>query len=301
GTDSHLTGSSDVTITLATVAVPTLLSVSPNLGAPGQANIPVTITGQNTHFTNASAIDVGPGITVGNVAATDATHLTAQLTIAASATVGSRTLRVTTGEEVVSLPNAFTVLSGPTITATPDRPANQAGWYKANVTVTFTRADPASGIATCPSPIIVSTEGANQVISGTAVNRVGITATTSILISLDKTPPVVAFTSPAEGSTQFASSVTASGTVIDSLSGVASVGCNGASASSTGQRFNCTVTLTPGANSISATATDVAGNTGTSSLSLTYRRVPVVTITSPANLSYLNLSPTTVTGTVGDP
>src|SRR6266511_1633531 len=61
-TDSHLTSSSDVTITVASVSVPTLLSINPNSGAPGQSNIPVTVTGQNTHFTNASTIDLGPGI-----------------------------------------------------------------------------------------------------------------------------------------------------------------------------------------------------------------------------------------------
>jgi RHS repeat-associated protein len=89
--------------------VAALQSINPNSGTQGQANLPVTITGQNTHFTNASVIDLGAGITVSNVSATDATHLTAQLTIAGNAATGLRALTVTTGTEVVSLANAFNV------------------------------------------------------------------------------------------------------------------------------------------------------------------------------------------------
>jgi RHS repeat-associated protein len=93
----------------------TLLSINPNSGTQGQANLPVTITGQNTHFSNASVIDLGAGITVSNVSATDATHLNAQLSIAAGAAAGARTLRVTTGGEVVTLASAFTVGSAPAL------------------------------------------------------------------------------------------------------------------------------------------------------------------------------------------
>src|SRR5205823_12682491 len=81
----------------------------------GQANLPVTITGQNTHFTNAGLIDLGAGITASNVVATDATHLTAQLTLAANAATGLRNLTVTTGGERVGLHNAVTVQGAPAV------------------------------------------------------------------------------------------------------------------------------------------------------------------------------------------
>jgi hypothetical protein len=63
----------------------------------------VSVTGQYTHFTNSSVIDLGTGVTITNVAASDATHLNAQLAIAAGTAVGARDLKVTTGSEIVSL------------------------------------------------------------------------------------------------------------------------------------------------------------------------------------------------------
>src|SRR5207245_180905 len=114
--------------------VPSLTSVTPNGGQQGQVNLPVTITGQNTHFTNASVIDLGAAITVSNVAATDATHLTAQFTIARTAATGLRNLTVTTGTEVVTLPNAFKVVGPPVVTSvTPN--TGQQGQTLATVAV----------------------------------------------------------------------------------------------------------------------------------------------------------------------
>jgi hypothetical protein len=50
----------------------------------------------------------------------------------------------------------------PTITYTVEPPANAAGWHHSDVTVSFACSDTTSGIATCPSPVTVSTEGGNQ-------------------------------------------------------------------------------------------------------------------------------------------
>lgn len=146
----------------------------------------------------------------------------------------------------------------------------------------------------------VSTETAGQVVVGTTVDRAGNVATASVTVKLDKTPPSLNVTSPANGSRIFASPVAVGGTVQDALSGVASVTCNGLPAIVNGASFSCAVTLIPGTNSINVIATDVAGNTLTLNLSLIYTRIPTIAITSPANLSYLNISPTTVTGTVDD-
>lgn len=189
----------------------------------------------------------------------------------------------------------------PTISATVTPSPNAAGWNKTDPTVTFTCADSTSGIASCSEPIVVSSETAGQIVVGTAVDKAGNVATASATVKLDKTPPVLAVSSHANGGNSFASPIAVSGTVADVLSGLASVTCNGAPALTNGNSFNCTVVLTPGANSINTTAIDVAGNSTTSPLSLTYAPVPSVKLTSPAHLSYLNLSPTTVTGTVDDP
>lgn len=189
----------------------------------------------------------------------------------------------------------------PTITAAVAPAPNAAGWNNSDSIVTFTCADTSSGIASCASPVNVITETTSQTVVGTAIDNAGNTAFTSVSVKLDKTPPSLSVTSPLNGTSVFAQSVNLGGTVADNLSGVAGVTCNGSPAVLNGTSFSCAVTLTSGANSVVAVATDLAGNTSTSSLSLTYTRAPIVTITSPANLSYLNISPTTVSGTVDDP
>ncbi len=90
-----------------------ILTVAPNTGQPGQQNLSVTITAQNTTFVQGtSGVSFGAGITVGTVTVTDLTHLTAVISIDSSATTGTRTVTVTTDSEVVSLADAFTVTSG---------------------------------------------------------------------------------------------------------------------------------------------------------------------------------------------
>jgi len=189
----------------------------------------------------------------------------------------------------------------PTITGTVTPAPNAAGWNKSNPIVTFTCSDKTSGVASCTEPVTVTTETAGQSVVGTAVDKAGNTAVAFVTVKLDKTIPDLAVVSPVNGAKVFASPLAVSGTVGDALSGLAGVTCNGVPATVNGASFNCGVTPTLGANSINATAIDVAGNTGTSTLSLSYAPVPTVKINSPANLGYLNLSPTTVTGTVDDP
>jgi hypothetical protein len=79
--------------------------------------------------------------------------------------------------------------TAPTITASVSPSPNGAGWHNTDVAVTFTCTDATSGIATCSGPITVTTEGANQVIIGTAVDNAGNTVTTSVTLNIDKTAP----------------------------------------------------------------------------------------------------------------
>jgi len=186
----------------------------------------------------------------------------------------------------------------PTITATVNPPPNSAGWNNTDVTVSFSCTDSASGVASCSGPVTLTTEGANQIVSGTAVDNVGNTATASVTVNIDKTIPSVEITSPPDGTTAIGSETTVTGTVSDSLSGIAGVSCNGAPASVSGSTFTCDVPLSEGANTIEALATDVAGNTNSSTLTVNFIVIPGVNITSPENLSLLNSSPITVSGTV---
>ncbi len=124
---SVTTGTEVVTLTNGFTVTPgaSILSIVPNNGVQGQVNLPVTITGQNTHFSNASVIDLGSGITVGNVAAADVTHLSAQLTIAGGANlVQNGSLEdlngafVNTSANYMALTGGATAIAGWTVTPT---------------------------------------------------------------------------------------------------------------------------------------------------------------------------------------
>src|SRR5918996_4716017 len=79
----------------------------------------------------------------------------------------------------------------PTIAAVVTPPPNAAGWNRSKVTVKFVCADTESGLKSCPTAIVVTTEGAGQVITGTAVDKAGNTASASLTLNIDRTPPVL--------------------------------------------------------------------------------------------------------------
>ena len=138
-------------------------------------------------------------------------------------------------------------------------------------------------MGSCPAPATVSAEGAGQTISGTATDVAGNSASAAATIKLDKTPPVLSITSPANGATVTSPGVSVTGNVSDALSGVSAVTCNGSAATIQAGTFNCSVTLNPGGNTISVQATDVAGNSNSQSVSVTYASAPAITSFSPAS------------------
>ncbi len=181
----------------------------------------------------------------------------------------------------------------PTVTMSTLPPPNTAGWNNSNVTVAFTCQDAISGVNSCSSPVTVSTEGANQVITGTATDRAGNTASTSVTINLDKTAPSI---TPTLAPTPNASGwnktdVTITYACSDSLSGV-----QGCPASAT--------VSTEGANQVvNATATDRAGNSATSTVTLNIDKTPptiMPTASSAPNTHSWNSTDVTVSYTCTD-
>jgi DNA-binding beta-propeller fold protein YncE len=144
----------------------------------------------------------------------------------------------------------------PKITPVPNLLPNANGWNNTDVTITFTCSDAVSGIVSCPTPTTVTTECAPQNITGTAVDAAGNTATVSVVVKIDKTPPLI---------TTFYTTSTppnAGYTVSDNCSGMASDSASGP----TGGNTNGTAVYTYTVN-----AADKAGNTA--ALTAVYNQV----------------------------
>jgi hypothetical protein len=88
------------------VNAPTITSIDANQGTQGQT-LPVVVTGAN--FTGATAVSLGAGITVNSFTVTSDTQITASITIAPLAALGTRNLSITTAAGTTTLNNCFTV------------------------------------------------------------------------------------------------------------------------------------------------------------------------------------------------
>ncbi|HEY5329958.1 MAG TPA: Ig-like domain-containing protein [Acidobacteriaceae bacterium] len=97
--------------------LPSLVSTTPSSAQAG-ATANIVVNGAFTSFTQGtSTVGFGSGVTVNTVTVNSTTMLTANITVAANASVGARNVNVTTGSENVTLSNGFNVLAGtPVIT-----------------------------------------------------------------------------------------------------------------------------------------------------------------------------------------
>ena len=95
-----------------TAASPFVTSVSP-ISAPQGATVSVTVNGQSTHFAaGVTSANFGSGVTVTSIVVTSATSATVNLSIDPAATIGVRTVTMTTNSEVAVGNGLFTVLAG---------------------------------------------------------------------------------------------------------------------------------------------------------------------------------------------
>ncbi|KRE43667.1 OmpL47-type beta-barrel domain-containing protein [Knoellia sp. Soil729] len=170
---------------------------------------------------------------------------------------GNHTLKFWSTDVAGNTETAHTVSFGidkttPTIGHTQSPVANADGWNNENVTVTFDCSDALSGVASCTDPQTVTTEGKAQAVTGTVRDNAGNTATDPAAVSIDKTKPVISvdpLPAPTGANGWYKDDVTATFTATDAVSGVKSQD----KAHTFGEGADQTRT---------ATATDVAGNTG---------------------------------------
>jgi PKD domain/Glucodextranase, domain B/IPT/TIG domain len=273
GTATDKAGNSattSVNFSVETTPLTISATAAPQPNAAGWNNSPVTIS-----------YACGGGVPplqcpISQTVTTDGTNpVSATVTDAAGQTASTSTT-----VKVDQTPPAAT----PVITPSP----NAAGWNNTGVVVSFTCSDSVSGVASCPSPIQVSTEGAGQAVCGSVVDAAGNTAQSCATVNIDETPPSIsASVSPVPNANGiiFGSSATVTFTCSDALSGIAT--CPSPITSTT-----------QGLQTISGSAVDKAGNSTSASIQFNLQNFPplqmVASVSPVPNAAGWNNTPVTV-------
>ncbi len=176
--------------------------------------------------------------------------------------------------------------TAPTISATRT-PANANGWNDDNVLVDFAAADNLSGIDSVTSETVVSTEGADQSVTGTVVDLAGNSAQVVVdNINIDKTAPTA--TAGLIGTTGdngwYTSDVTATLTATDSAGGSGVALTEYSFDNIIWNNYTGPLTLTnEGTTTVYYRSTDNAGNVEATKnqIVLIDKTAPTVSITSP--------------------
>ncbi|MGG2105341.1 S-layer homology domain-containing protein [Lysinibacillus pakistanensis] len=169
----------------------------------------------------------------------------------------------------------------PTITGTITPQPNAAGWNNSDVNVRWTVNDSASGIdpMTIPSDRILTAEGDSLQVTGTVKDKAGNSATETVRIKIDRTPPTIngEATKPPNSTGWYNGDVIISWTVSDALSGI-DPSTSPSNNVITGEGDNLFVTTS---------VSDNAGNSTTATVSgiRIDRTAPVTTIVPPVLLS----------------
>jgi len=159
--------------------------------------------------------------------------------------------------------NAVTIkrdATAPTISGSATGPSTN-GWFTDDATIAFTASDDISSVSsTAGCAAVLSTDTAGQTFHCTVTNDAGLSASASVTAKRDATRPVVSLVGNA-GSYTVDALVGITCDISDALSGLATQTCNGAS----GAAYSFGL----GAHPVSASATDVAGNSRSVSGSFT--------------------------------
>jgi hypothetical protein len=179
----------------------------------------------------------------------------------------------------------------PVVHAAPNPAPNALGWHNGDVAVDFLCDDSLSGVALCPPQHVVGSEGAGQVVTDAAADVAGNTASASLTLNIDRTPPTLSASPvpPPNAAGWNNSDVTVSFGASDALSGVDEVSPPALISDEGTER------------AAFGSATDRAGNMAT----LTYttnldKTPPTVAITAPEQGLVRRVPNVTVSGTADD-
>jgi len=195
------TGHGAFFVTAPAPLIAIIKSVAPNTGLQAQSGLGLTITGQNTHFASGTTVlsFSNSGITVTNLTINSATSASATINIATTASLGFSDVLMTTGGEGAALLSGFQVLPKPIDTTPPvinpqiTGTVGNNGWYRSSVTVSWNVTDPESGIASSTgcTPTTLTADTAGATLTCSATNGAGLSASVSVTIKIDQTPPVI--------------------------------------------------------------------------------------------------------------
>lgn len=174
----------------------------------------------------------------------------------------------------------------PSVSLSPSGTLGGGGWYRSNVTVTGSGSDSVSGLAgvslSCGSNPCTITADGTHTITATATDNAGNSASTNLTVRKDTTPPGITFspTGTAGSGGWYRSSVTLSASGSDAHSGLSSLPLSCGS-------NPCTISA-QGSTTVTANASDVAGNTASNSTTIRIDSVPPNASLSPSGTLGLN-------------
>ena len=325
------TQSAVISVTLAT-ATPSVTITTPPGPAIATNSSPFDLAGTASDATGITSVKWSNAATGGTGVATGTTNWNAAVPLA----IGGNAITVTatdgagnTGSALVTITLdtvAPTIaITGPTSAATLITPLNTlalTGTAADNVALfsvqwsTTGAVAPSSGFAVLGSGTWSLSSNINlapgiQVITVTATDTAGNTATANLTVTLDTTAPTIAITSPTSAPTYVTggANLAIGGTAADNIA-VGSVSWSrvelpAASGTAAGtSAFSATVPLNVGTNTFNFTATDTAGNISSTATIVVTRdtTAPAVQITGPTTLPtwFTNASPLLLSGTATD-
>src|SRR5215212_11350841 len=177
----------------------------------------------------------------------------------------------------ITTPNDGATLTSDSVTVKGTASDSGSGLEKVEVKIDSGSYSAATGTGSWSFDVTNLSEGSHT-ITAQATDKAGNTATASIKVTYavpDTTNPTISITSPNDGATLTSDSVTVKGTASDSGSGLEKVEVkidSGSYSAATGTgswSFDVT-NLSEGSHTITAQATDKAGNTATASIKVTY-------------------------------
>lgn len=232
--------------------------------------IPITGTYPVAQTVTLSAAQPGDIVrfTVNGTDPNDAsTVYTSPFVIAASSTVVARSYSSKGAASAVRA-ETYTIDTTPPSIVAMTSPLLHDGWMTEPVTITFECADDL-GVAACSGPVTITQDGFAQQIVGTAVDRAGNRATTSVSVSVDIHPPVLTINTPGDAAEIGNDEVLVTGSAFDPGTGVSEVRCNGEAAQFVDGAVTCAVRLQPGRNEIILHARDAIGHNSSTAISVT--------------------------------